>query len=252
MADLSAVAADQFDIARQLITYAQAQSGGNLAIEMDASLSGVPRDRVYSRYDLPWIGGLIDQLASTQSGFEWRIQCYRDDAGARHRALRLGYPKLSVGGDAMVLSSPGPVTTYSLPEDATVQANAWISRGASTNQDQGAESLPLMSTLLTTPTDIAAGWARLDGTSDYSTVEDQTILDQHAAADLARAVRPVAIPSVKYVGDVQPQLGSYVRLRIRDTWYYDGLDAQYRVVGLKVSPAERGRPETTELYLEVA
>lgn len=252
LADLTAAGADQFAIARQLITYAQAQSGGNLGIEMDASLSGVLRDRSYSHYDLPWIGGLIDQLAATQGGFEWRIQVWRDDAGVRHRTLRLGYPKLSIGGTDMDLASPGPVTTYSLPEDATVMANAWQSRGASISTDAAAESVPLMSALLTTPADIAAGWPRTDGSSDYSTVENQTILDQHAAADLARAVRPVAIPTVGYTGDVQPQLGSYVRLRLKDIWYYEQLDQRYRVVGLKVTPAERGQPESTELYLEVA
>jgi hypothetical protein len=251
-ADLVAVGADQFDIARQLITYAQAQAGGNLGVELDASLSGVLRDRSYSRYDLPWIGNALDQLASTQGGFEWRIQVWADSAGVRRRSLRLGYPTLTVGGADMVLDSPGPVTTYSLPEDATAMANSWQSRGASTGTDMGAEQVPLMSALLTTPSDWSAGWPRLDGTSDYSTVETQDVLDQHAAADLARAVRPVAVPSVSYTGGDRPQLGSYVRLRITDTWHYDGLDARYRVVGLKVTPAERGRSQTTDLFLEVA
>jgi hypothetical protein len=112
-----------------------------------------------------------------------------------------------------------------------------------------------MSTLLTTPADIAAGWPRLDGTSDYSTVTDLATLDGHARADLARRVRPVAIPSVTVLSTAtQPQLGSYVRLRISrdDYWYQDGLSARYRVVGLRVAPAERGRPDTTDLYLEAA
>jgi hypothetical protein len=250
LADLTAVGADQFDIARQLVTYAQAQAGGDLGIEMDASLSGVLRDRTYSRFDLPWIGNLVDDLAAVDGGFEWRIQAYRDDAGARHRTLRLGYPKLTVGTDPVDLSST--VSAYSLPEDATIQANTWISRGASTNTDSAATSVPIMSDVLTTPADIAAGWARLDGTSDYSTVTDLTVLGQHAAADLARSIRPVVIPSISYTGSAQPQLGQYVRLRLRDTWYYDGLDQRYRVIGYKVTPAERGQQQSTQLYLEAA
>ncbi|MFI6443833.1 hypothetical protein [Kitasatospora sp. NPDC050543] len=252
---LTATGVDQLDIARQLVDYAQAASGGNLGVEIDyTQTSGVLRDRTYSRYDLPWLGVLLDQLAATQGGFEWRFQCYRDDTGARHRALRLGYPLLSVGSTDVILSAPGPVTAYALPEDATVQANAWQSRGASTNQNQAAASVPLMSTLLTTPADIAAGWPRLDRSSDYTSVSDPTVLNQHAAADLARAVRPVVIPSVSYTtGTVdQPQLGSYVRLRIKDDWYPEMLSARYRVVGLRATPAERARAETTELYLEAA
>ncbi|MFJ9443255.1 hypothetical protein ACIRRH_15495 [Kitasatospora sp. NPDC101235] len=250
---LTSTNVDQLDIARTLVAYAQSAPGGNLGIEIDYSqTSGVLRDRVYSRYDLPWIGGLIDQLAAVQGGFEWIIQCYRSDDGARHRALRLGYPRLSVGSGDLVLSGPGPITTYSLPEDATRQANAWQSRGATVNSNLAAESTPLMSAPLTTPADIAAGWPRLDGTSDYSTVISQDVLDQHARADLDAARRPSLIPSVAYTsgGIDQPQLGSYTRIRIDDVWYYDGLRARYRVVGLKVSPEERGRSESTELYLE--
>ncbi|MGW3072377.1 hypothetical protein [Kitasatospora sp. NPDC001132] len=252
---ITSTGVDQLDIARQLVAYAQSAPGGNLGIEIDyGQTSNVPRDRVYSRYDLPWIGTLIDQLAAVQNGFEWIIQCYRSDDGSRHRALRLGYPRLTVGGGDFILKSPGAITTYSLPEDATRQANAWQSRGATTNNNLAAESVPLMSALLTSPGDIAAGWPRLDGTSDYSTVISQDVLDQHAQADLAAARRPSLIPSVAYASaDIaQPLLGSYALLSIRDDWYYDGLTARYRVVGLKVTPEERGRAESTELYLEAA
>lgn len=255
-------ATDQLEIARQLVTYAQAQTGGNLGIEIDATqVSGVLRDRTYSRYDLPWIGSLLDQLAAVQGGFEWRIQLYRDSAGIRHRALRLGYPKLTNSGADIVLATPagargeGAITAYSLPEDATVQANAWQSRGATSNSDQASESVPLMSALQINTGDLAEGWPRLDGTSDYTDTSAQDTLDAYAAADLARRHRPVIIPSVTIASPPggQPPLGSYARLRITDDWHpAPGLSARYRIVGLKVSPEERGRAESTELYLEEA
>ena len=110
-----------------------------------------------------------------------------------------------------------------------------------------------MSTLLTTPDDIAAGWPRLDGSSDYSTIDNLATLNAHATADKAGALRPVTIPSVRILASAGlPILGSYVRLRIKDTYYYDGLTARYRVVGLKVQPPERGQAETADLYLEAA
>jgi hypothetical protein len=253
---LTLAGVDQLDIVRQLIAYCQAQTGGNLGIEIDyAQLSGVLRDRTYSRYDLPWIGGLIDQLAAVDGGFEWRIQCYRDTGGVRHRALRLGYPILTAGSRDIMLSSPGPVCGLALPEDATTAANAWQSRGATTGTNQAASSVPLMSAMLTSPGDYTAGWPRLDGTSDYTDVSVQADLDAHATADLARWRRPITIPAVKIrtaVADV-PILGSYIRLRIVNFWNpAPGLSARYRVVGLKVDPEERGRPETAELYLEAA
>jgi len=253
--DLVQAGADQLSIARQLVTYAAAQSGGDLGIELGSETSGVLRDRTYSKYDLSSVGDLIDQLGAVDNGFEWRIQVYTDSTGVRHRALRLGYPKLTSGSTDLILSSPGQVLGYALPEDATGQANAWQARGASISTNLAADSVPLLSGLLTTPGDIAAGWPRLDGTSTYSTVTDQATLDAHATADLAASVRPIVIPSVtvRTSGTDQPALGSYVRLRIIDDWFEaPGLIARYRVVGLKVAPEERGRDETTDLYLEAA
>ncbi|MFF0389684.1 hypothetical protein ACFYS8_13475 [Kitasatospora sp. NPDC004615] len=253
--------ADQLDIARALVGYTQAQPGGQLGIEIDYSqLSGVFRDRTYSRWDLPWIGSLLDQLAAVIGGPEWRIQVWRDSAGVRHRALRLGTPRLTVSGVDTVLTTPagaqgeGAITAYSLPEDATTQANNWISRGASTNSDQASASVPLMSQLATAPSDLAEGWPRLDGTSDYTDVNVQATLDSYAQADLARWRRPIVIPSVTIAAAPgrQPALGSFVRLRITDDWYPEGLSARYRVVGYRVQPEERGRAESTDLYLEAA
>ena len=45
-------------------------------------------------------------------------------------------------------------------------------------------------------------------------------------------------------------MGRTVRIRITDQWYTEGLDVRYRIVGTSVSPPERGRPDTAELFLE--
>jgi hypothetical protein len=246
---------DQLDIARGLISYAQARTGGNIGVEIDYTLtSGVARDRTYLSYDLPWIGQLVDQLAATQNGFEWRINCFRDSTGARHKQLQLGYPKISVGSTDTVLTSPGPITAFSLPQDATVQANAWSSRGASINTNLAATSYPLMSGPFTTAADYTLGWPRLDGSSDYTSVSNQAELDQHAQADLAMQVRPVTIPTVRVLtaSGPLPALGSTIRVKIQDPiWYPQGYTVRYRLVGYRVTPEERGRPESADLYLEV-
>ncbi|GAA2825449.1 hypothetical protein RMN57_13290 [Kitasatospora sp. CM 4170] len=251
---LTATAEDQLDIVRDLINYAQGKTGGHIGIEVPSSpVSGVLRDRTYLSYDLAYVGRRIDELAATQQGFEWRINYYRDSGGARHRVLQLGYPTITVGSTDTVLSMPGQILSYKLSRDASVQANAWISRGASVNSNLAAASYPLMSAPLTTPADYAAGWPRLDGSSDYSSVTSQSVLDQNASADLARQVRPVVIPQVTIRPGPEglPPLGSSLRLRIRDVWNPAGLTARYRLVGWRLQPEERGRGETADLYLEV-
>lgn len=249
---------DQFDIVRGLIDYSASLPGGDIGIEADREqLSGVKRDRVFRRYDVPRIRELIDQLAAVEGGFEWRIASYRDpNTGRRIKELQLGSPVIRTGASDIILDHPGPITSYGWPVDATVQANAWQSRGASDNRNQTKESLPLMSEPLVDTDMLKAGWPRLDGTSDYSTITEQQTLDAHARADLAAALHPQTIPEVTVALDRTPLspalLGATIRVRIRDLWWAEGLDRRYRVVGLAISPALRGRPETARLFLEAA
>ncbi|MFI1182618.1 hypothetical protein ACH4UT_24105 [Streptomyces sp. NPDC020799] len=250
-----ATGVDQYDIARGLITYVQNTPGGDIGITYDAAPSGVKRDRTYSRYDLPRIRDLINQLAAVEGGFEWRIAAYRDpSSGRRVKELQLGSP-IRTGTSEIVLDHPGPVLSYTWPVDATTQATAWQSRGATDNRNQAAESHPITSELLVADEDIAAGWPRLDGSSDYSTVIEQATLDAHARADQARARTPLTIPeiTVRMDGSITPALlGATVRLRIRDLWWPETLDRRYRIVGLAITPPERGIAETARLYLEAA
>lgn len=251
---LTGTGVDQLDIARQLVDYAQAQPGGDIGIEIDwVPTSGVLRDRTYSRYDLPRVRELLDQLAAVEDGFEWRVSSWRDDAGARHKSLVLGYPRITAGSADTVLDMPGPIAEYALPSDATGTATAWQSRGASINQNQAADSVPLMSTLFTWPDRIDDGWPRLDGSSDYTTVTDPATLDAHALADITRARDPELIPAVTINsgGRELPPLGGTVRLRIVDVWHPQGLDERYRVIGRRVTAAQAGTPERADLFLEV-
>ncbi|MEV6681366.1 hypothetical protein AB0N09_31520 [Streptomyces erythrochromogenes] len=250
----TAASVDQFDIVRDLVDYAQTAKGGDIGITYDTHLSGVARDRTYLRFDLPSVGGLLDALAATEDGFEWRIASYRDGDGRRVKRLQLGHPVIRTGASDIVLDHPGPVLTYTWPVDATTKANVWQSRGATINRNQAADSFPLMSPVLVNDADLDAGWPRLDGSSDHTTVEQQATLDAHARADWTTAGTPVQIPEVEVLlgGAITPALlGSTIRLRIRDLWHPDTLDARYRVVGVSVTPPERGRPETAKLFLEV-
>lgn len=245
---------DQFDIVRGLLDYVQQTPGGDIGITYDVEPSGVTRDREFSRYDLPSVGDVIDQLAAVERGFEWRVASYRDADGRRVKRLVLGHPVIRTGTAEIVLDHPGPILTYTWPYDASGLANAWQSRGASINKNQAADSVPLMSERLVADVDLAAGWPRLDGSSDYTTVEQQATLDAHARADWTAARRPVQIPEVEVLlGDnLSPALlGATIRVRIRDLWHPDILDERFRVVGMSITPPERGRPETARLYLEV-
>ncbi|MFE7634453.1 hypothetical protein ACFU7Z_10570 [Kitasatospora sp. NPDC057518] len=246
-----ATGVDQFDIVRNLIEYCAEQPGGDIGIEVDTELSGVLRDRFYSRYDLPFVRDLIEQLSRVEGGFEWRIASVRDpDTGRRIKQLQLGHPVIRAGRGELVLTRPGPILSYTWPTDATTKANGWQSRGASINRNQTAESTPMLSPLITNSDDVEAGWPRLDGSSDYSTVEQQPTLDAHARADADAHLDPHTVPelTVRLDGQISPALlGATARVRITDMWWPEGMSARLRIVGIAVSPPERGRPETAKL-----
>lgn len=245
---------DQLDIARDLVDYAQKQPGGDIGITYDTHLSGIKRSRTFAASDQPAIRELLDKLASAENGFEWRVRCYRDpDTGRRTKLLDLGYPILARAGDDVVLTKPGRILTYAMPTDGTTVATVWQARGASDNRNQAKASTPLLSELLVDEDSLAEGWPRLDGSSDHSSVGEAKVLNEHARAEAALARRPQVIPeiSVHLDPEISPDLlGRYVRIRIRDLMHPDGYDSRHRVVGINVTPPERGRAESATLTLE--
>ncbi|MER7174192.1 hypothetical protein [Streptomyces mesophilus] len=253
-ADLTATDSDQLAIARRLMDLVQSAEGGDIGLRVnDGQTSGIERTRSYSRYDLPKVRDLLDKLAATDNGFEWRIRCYRDTAGERIKELHLGHPRIttSSSGNDTVLNFPGPVTSYRFPYDATTRATHWRSRGASGKTSQR----PLMSSALYIPGAIEEGWPRLDGTSDYTAITSTSVLNEHATADLREAWNRQTVPQITVNLDAAAMtpavLGATIRLRIADVWT-NRFAGRYRVVGFTARAPERGQPETASLLLDTA
>ncbi|ROQ33769.1 hypothetical protein EDD98_2801 [Streptomyces sp. PanSC19] len=199
----------------------------------------------------------LDQLGAQVKGFEYQILVYRDpDPGKnkRVRELRLGSPKIRTGATDMVFDRPGAILSYSFSDDATRGGTASLARGATTNGNAATESRPTLSDLMT-PDKIDGDWPPLDLSSDHNDVSDKATLNSLAKAAVDEASGSAVIPeiSIRLGGIVPPALlGRTARIRITDEWHPAGLDTRYRIVGVKVRPAERGRPDTAELALEEA
>ncbi|RLU83920.1 hypothetical protein CTZ27_27505 [Streptomyces griseocarneus] len=246
---------EQFEIARDLVRYAQ-QGNGDIGIEYGTDVPTKPRPRSYSFAwtDLARIRELLDQAANVEDGFEWRIRCYRRN-GKRIKELQLGAPSITSGSAEIVLDRPGQVLSYSLPTDASVQANVWVARGDSADSGK-ADAVPQMSEVKRALPKVSAGWPQLDDSSDHSGISDKNLLTRIAAAQLAMYQQPQVIPEVTVRVDsriTSDLLGATLRLRFRDGWHRGEKsepDKRYRVVGVAVSPPERGRGETATFCLE--
>ncbi|NDK26108.1 hypothetical protein FSY75_16925 [Streptomyces sp. TR1341] len=252
--------ADQLDIARGLWTDMQTSlAGGNILVTYGTETSGVRRTISYRDGDETAYLDALDSLAALEDGFEYHIAVYTDPVtGARVRRLVLGHPKIETGATDLVLDRPGTILSYSFPRDATRGGTTARARGASTNSDQASESRPLTSTVATADQLIGtgpghAGYPRIDLTSDHNDISDAATLNALARTELAAATGAVVIPEITIrLDDLVPPalLGRTARVRITDEWFTEGLDARYRIIGVAVSPAQRGRPDTADLYLE--
>ncbi|MFB7324114.1 hypothetical protein [Streptomyces sp. NPDC056190] len=247
---------DQLELARNLWRALQDDPGGNIGVRYGEETSQVARAATWRKGDETLYSEALEQLAALENGFEHQIMVYRDPVtGERIRQLRLGSPRIRTGATDLVFDRPGVILSYSFPRDATRGGTTAMARGASVNTDAAAESRPLCSTERVAQDLIDGGWPRIDLSSDHNEITSLDMLDSLAAANLAQSRGAVVIPeiSIRLGGIVPPALlGRSARIRITDEWHPQGLDARYRIVGVKVRPPERGRPDTAELYLEEA
>ncbi|WP_314223372.1 hypothetical protein [Streptomyces zaehneri] len=260
---------DQLEVARRLWRHLQTgelvddgtpapPTGGDIGVTFGQELSGVTRSVSYRDGDESVYLEAIDALAALENGFEHYIAVYRDPVtGTRVRRLRLGSPKITTGSTDLVMDRPGTILSYSFPRDATRGGTTARARGATDNTNQAVESRPLFADADIPDGEalIKVGYPRIDLASDHNDIASTTILRSLANAELAEGTGAVVIPEISVrLDDLVPSalLGRTVRLRITDEWWTEGLDARYRIIGVKVSPAQRGRPDTAELYLEDA
>jgi hypothetical protein len=222
----------------------QNDPAANMKIVADATLSTIVRDRVmYLAAARPTYLQMLSDLATQDSGFEFLIQVLADPTtGARTRNLRLGYPTITTPAVHRI-SAPGAILSFDFPEDGSRGATSLMATGSG-----------VQSTIHTDTAAIAAGYPRLDMTTSYSNITDPAVLETHATADLVQARVPVSVPSIVIRPDAAPDitpsaLGDYVHVAIKDELYPGGFAGTFRLVGMTVSPNERGKPETAALIL---
>lgn len=250
-ADLAAMTStDQLAIARSFLTDMQSDPYANMRITPDSltATSGIIRDRVmYKAAARPSYLKMLSDLANLDQGFEFTVQVLVDPTtGARTRQIRLAYPTLATG-TVHRIAKPGAILSYSFPEDGGRGATYLMATGSG-----------IVSTIHKDTAQLNAGWPRTDLTTAYGSVTDPAVLEAHATADLALARVPVSVPAIKIrpdASDITPMsIGDTVKVTIKDELfgpplYPVGFTGTYRLVGVSVSPPERGKAETMDLIL---
>lgn len=261
--DLSYDNVDQFDIARALVNNAQVgwfpyESNSDLNIIYQSNDSGVLRDRSYYLADAASVGQRLEELAAVDNGFEYMISTYVDvDAGSRIRefvlATELGSENLDV-----LFTYPGSILSYDITYDATDAGTAWWTRGDTINDDATQTSFPLMTEApVMADLWLESGFPHLDRVVDYSSVTVLDTLEDYAAwwRDNHSGVAAVPVVEIATSGAstiIPPTaLGTTARFTIVDEFFALGdFSSENRVIGIEVTPPERGNQEKIRLVIE--
>ena len=258
---------DQIDILRSLVWNAQIgwipyEAAADLNIQVSPSgVSGVRRDRLYRKTEAASYGQRMEELANVDNGFEYMIRTYINDQGQRVRELVWGYPRLNYAGANMNYFYPGNIKAYEFTYDATDAATAFWTRGDTIESDYVQDAQPLMTEFPVLAGDyFDARWPHLDKVIDYSSVTDIETLEEYAAYWAATRAGLVMIPQIEVIPDsvnFHPNLlGSYASFTITDDFFPLDVNGsptfagEFRIVGVEVTPDERGNTESFRFVIE--
>lgn len=258
--NLAFTGADLFDVFRAVFVDAQdiVYSGltpGDLRVELDiGQMSGVLIDRrdvgsemgAYHGYEFTTHAQLLDDLAATAPGLEWRIVPYLDTDRVLRRRLLLGSPTVGVSATSetmITLEYPGAILDFEWPDDGEQSANYVAALGSGDGDN-------LLWAQSYDDTELLAGYPLLETATSHKDDSSLTVLQQRATADLASLSGDRSVPSLDLNGYVPIDPGDYVRVRVADEDWWPGsslvpYEATVRVTGKTVTPGTRERTTLT-------
>ncbi|MGH7895505.1 MAG: hypothetical protein ACREQL_12610 [Candidatus Binatia bacterium] len=227
---------DQLFIVRDLVGYAQAQSGGNIGVIVGTETSGRKRDRVYRAYERQNIGEAVERLAAVDDGFDFAVDVAYE-AGTITKRLNLAYPRR------------GRITPIVFELGTNIEALAEdVDAGRQANQVDALGNGEGDSMLISTAADTSqlATYPLLETVYSFKDVSVVANLADHAALALARTRRPVMTIPVLLAAQANPDamLGTYivgdsVTVRGSDGWI--SLDERMRIQAINVAVDGNGR-----------
>jgi len=250
-------AADQIDIARNLLNSAMGKAGANISLSLQEGSSGVIRERTYLESEGGTYGGRLVELAQVDDGFEWMINLELID-GVLVRRWAWGYPKLGATGTEHLFTdgrSGGDILDWDEDIDALRGATRWRARGSSISTDASTTSEPLVSTAHEATAHLAAGWPRIDRTLNYSTASEAQTLEDYAAFWAATAPGALRVDQATVTFGRNPSftpnhLGDSARFYHDNEWHRSTWKTR-RIIGIGITPTSRASgKEEARLVLE--
>lgn len=240
-----------------LMTYAQAQPGGNIGINVDqltAPATNVRRSVTWNGTERPEIYKSISDVASSDDGYDWGVEvgwtpAANNMAPLRYKRARIWYPQRGrpAAESGLVFTKGGPgsnIIDYDWPEDGTQLADE-VS-GLGDGQDDARPISVVQNGDL-----LASGWPLLESVTTYTGVSDPAQLAGLTTAELQARGSALTQPTFTVSADDDPAFGSY-SVGDEATFVIDpeplmpaGLDVALRIV--QIENTASGGPERVTL-----
>lgn len=248
---------DQATIVKELLDDIFAIFGGDIRIQVPTfTPTGRLRDREYPYEEFTDLLTIVQQLSGVEDGFDFTIDTSIGAGDETAHIMRLGYPKLGIGGPgdvgSLVWQYPGNVIAPPVwPFEGRDSANETAAIGAG-------EGTAMLRSIATLQSEINAGYPILQKAYSYKDVTYQSTLNGHAARDLARNAGLVTVPEFSALAGAEPAVigswgvGDWSRLRA-DTPYLRGMyggvgaDVYGRVTGWTLRPGLAAGGEGPEI-----
>lgn len=247
MRDINVKNVDQLDIARMYVNSGGAADAFNIEVDT-TTLSGFKRERNAYAYELNSIYDELSRLSNLINGFDFRIIPYRDtETSVIKRKLHFGYPTLTTNSEdntSFLFESNRNARNVKISMSGEHSALRVYAIGEGEGEGQKvaiADDIDL----------INSGYPRYESSLSAKNVKVYDTLVSQARSELERVRVPITEIKMTARGSTDPYVGSYapgdwIRLRIDNAWFPEGLDDVFRVTNIEVKLEDRGL-ETVDL-----
>lgn len=231
--------------------------GRNINIQVPTLVAGPTKTVSSLSTDQNYYGDLMSQLSEAADGFDWTIDCQKQNDGSYLKSLRVGFPTMGIQSDSpdlITFEYPGSILNYYQTESMSDSATNVRVMGA--GEGSGMPITDVQQTAMLT----TEGWPRWDTDISYKDVTSLALINQLAIQAAINQKPPMQTAKVTVKGDQDPVLGSYnigdaCQLVITDArnpspgGSRPGLSIPSVIIGIEVRPADSSGVEEVNIIL---
>lgn len=242
----------------RLWTHMQASNiGRNININVPVLVAGPTKTIEVLATDQKMYADVMSDLSDAADGFDWTIDCQRQNDGSYLKSVRIGYPTMGIqpdNPDLIVFEYPGSIVNYYMTESMTDAGTNVRVMGSGEGSGMPVTDIQQTEMLLT------QGWPRWDQNISYKDVTDSNLIEQLAIQAAINNKPPMMTAKVTVKADQDPVFGSYnigdsCKLSITDArnpspgGSVAGIEIPTAVVGYEVHPPSSDSVEEVNIIL---